>query len=250
MKFTLGKREQILLLLLVLVAIWVLTVKFLLMPSYDTLLANRQSLSDLQTRQTEMQTLIAQNKNIGKQIEDQKQIARDSSKNFFPPFENEQMSLWLYSYTEQAGLRNLAVDLSPRETVQINPYNAAPPNLRIALSDLVDRINDKPLPVGSSDATAAETTPEDTTKFVFTNTVTLTADCYYENLLYFIDLMYNSGRTVSISSVTFAPRNDASGNKKVITAEVTLQIYSIPKFYSDEFWNVTFDTPKGKANPL
>lgn len=250
MKFTLGKREQILLLLLVLVAVWVLTVKFLLMPSYDTLLANRKSLSDLQTKQTEMQTLIAQNKDISKAIEQRKQDAQASSKNFFPPFENEQMSLWLYNYTEQAKLRNIAVILGPQNTIQISPYSAAPPNLRIALSDLVDRINNKPLPVGSSDTAAAETPQEDTTKFVFTNTVTLTADCYYENLLYFIDLMYNSGRTVSISGVTFAPRNDASGNKKVITATITMEVYSIPKFYTDEFWDVTFDTPKGKSNPL
>ncbi len=125
MKFTLNKREQILLLVLVLVAIWVVPVKFFILPSYDTLLANRQSLSDLQTKQLEMQRLIAQNKNMGKTIDERRQNAQETSKSFFPPFENEQMSLWLYQYTEQAGLRNLAVDLSPRSTVRINPYSAA-----------------------------------------------------------------------------------------------------------------------------
>ncbi len=247
MNFTLGKREQILLLLLVLVALWVLSAKFLMLPAFEAYQANLQAVSDLQAKKTEMAALIAKNKMMDGEIEKARQKAQETSQRFFPPFENEQLNLWLFGYTEQAGLRNLSVNIGGTTAVQISPYTALAPELRIALSDLVDQINGTPLPVGSS---ATEAPPEDTTKFVYVNTVTVTADCYYENLLYFIDLIWGSGRTVSISGINFTPRQDDSGIKNVITAEITLQVYSVPKFYTDDFWNVTFDTPKGRENPL
>ncbi|MFA9381751.1 MAG: hypothetical protein ACERKO_11900 [Acetanaerobacterium sp.] len=235
-----GKREQILLFVLLLVVIWVVPARFIFVPAMENYTSNLATRDEMETKKLEMQTLILANEGMDQKITDAADAAAQRSARFFPPFENEQMGLWMYGYTEEAGLRSSQVNIGERSLVQITDYSDVVPELRIALSDLVDQISGQSLPAGG------ETSGEEVADYVFVNTVTVTADCYYDNLMYFIDLLLQSGRTLQVSGVTFHERVDASAVKGVLTATVTLQVYSVPKFYADDILNVSFDAPKGK----
>ncbi len=241
-----GKREQILLFILALVLVWVLPVRFIFIPAAQNYTSNVQTLSELQTKQLEMQTLVQANAGMGEKVEQAQEDAAARSARFFPTFESEQMGLWMLGFTEEAGLRNSQVAISDRGSVYIASYSDVVPVVRIALDDLVSQMKGESIPAAADDTqeTASELPAID---MVFVNTVTVTADCYYDNLMYYIDLLQQSGRTLQISGVEFKLREDDSGIRDVVTATVTVQVYSIPKFYTDDMMDLEFDLPEGKT---
>lgn len=240
----LAKREQILLLILVLVLVWVLPVRFIFMPAAENYTSNVSTLSELETKRLEMQTLVLSNSTVEEKVDEARKVGEQKSARFFPPFESEQMGLWLLGFTEEAGLRNSQVIIGDRGSVYISAYTDVVPVLRIALDDLISQINGEPIPAAASDNGSSEPPAID---MVYVNTVSVTADCYYDNLMYFIDLLMQSGRTLQISGIEYEGRKDDSGVKGVLTATVTMQVYSIPKYYEDNMMNLEFDVPAGKS---
>lgn len=240
----LAKREQILLLILVLVLVWVLPVRFIFMPAAENYTSNVSTLSELETKRLEMQTLVLSNSTVEEKVDEARKVGEQKSARFFPPFESEQMGLWLLGFTEEAGLRNSQVIIGDRGSVYISAYTDVVPVLRIALDDLISQINGEPIPAAASENGSSEPPAID---MVYVNTVSVTADCYYDNLMYFIDLLMQSGRTLQISGIEYKGREDDSGVKGVLTATVTMQVYSIPKYYEDNMMNLEFDVPAGKS---
>lgn len=240
----LGKREQILLLVLVLILATLLPARFVFMPAANNYASNLQTLAELDAKQQEMQLLVQANPGMDDRVQQAQEAAKERSARFFPEFTNEQMGLWFFGFTEEAGLRNSSVAISERGTVYIDDYSDAAPELRIALSDLISQINGQSIPAQTGEEASSEPPAADA---VFVNTVSVTADCYYDNLMYFVDLLMQSGRTLQVSGVEFQPRKDDSGVKGVVTATVTLQVYSVPKYYTDDMMSLEFDKPEGKA---
>lgn len=242
-----GKREQILIFILLLVLVWVLPVRFLFMPAAENYTANAAMLAELEAKQLEMQTLVLSNANMDEKVAEAKAAGEEQSARFFPPFDNEQMGLWMYGFTEEAGLRNSQVLIGDRGSVYISAYTDVVPMLRIALDDLVSQINGQSVPAAAEQEAVTEPPAID---LVYVNTVAVTADCYYDNLMYFIDLLMRSGRTLQIAGIEFEIRKDDSGAKDVLTATVTMQVYSIPKYYIDDMLNLAFDVPNGKTKMI
>ncbi len=239
-----GKREQILIFILVLVLVWVLPVRFLFLPAAENYTANAALLAELEAKQLEMQTLVLSNANMEEKVAEARAAGEEQSARFFPPFDNEKMGLWMFGFTEEAGLRNSQVQIEERGSVYISQYTDVVPMLRIALDDLVSQINGQSIPAAAEQEVATEPPAID---LVYVNTVAVTADCYYDNLMYFIDLLMRSGRTLQIAGIEFKIRDDDSGARDILTATVTMQVYSIPKYYTDDMLNLAFDLPEGKT---
>ncbi len=231
-------REQIFLFLLLLVALWVLMTRFVFLPSFETVRDNILTRSELEAERQTMQALIAENAAAAQRAEEARASAREESLLFFPTFTTESLSLWLYRFTQEASLRNSEVTIGGRAATNLSVHDSVSPEATIRLGDIVSQINGAaPTQTTASPAQAEQ---------IYVNTVTVKAVCYYDSLLYFINLLQSSGRTLYISKISVG----GAGANTALTAELTIEVYSAPKFYDDDFLNVVFDRPEGRARIL
>lgn len=243
MSFSLAKREQILLLILVLVAIWVVSIMYIILPARTTYEANQDALTQITLKKQEMTDIINQRPTMDAKIEAAETAATTNSAKFFPLFNNENLGMWITTYTTEAGFRNVELKYSDSQPYFIAEYVGEPMTEYVKLNELAALIKGEKFVVNTKKPEKSKDGKKQGEGDLIRNTLEIEADCYYDNLLYFVDLMYNSGRTVTIDSIEIEHRKDSD---KYLTAKIQMSFYSIPKFYEDNILDIEFEKPKGQ----
>lgn len=243
MSFSLAKREQILLLVLVLVAIWVVSIMYIILPARTTYEANQDALTQITLKKQEMTDIINQRPTMDAKIEAAKTAATTNSAKFFPLFNNENLAMWIYKYTTEASFRNVELEYSDSQPYFMVDYIDEPMTEFVKLDELAAQIKGEKLLVNTKKQEMDKSVNKQGEGDLIRNILIIETDCYYDNLLYFVDLVYNSGRTVTIDSIEIEHRKDSN---KYLTAKIQMSFYSIPKFYEDDILDFEFEKPKGQ----